>query len=209
MFRITCVILLSVPVAGCSESPPSQPSPWITSGPAPRPIVTGVSPARGSTGGGTPLKIIGTGFQAGATITLGGTRHFVSVHGTKHLSLTTLAHHAGIVDMIVTGPQGQVETFEAAFEYAAPEAFDFNGRWEDDHEPGFEVFIDGNAVMGFTCGGINTTLLSPLPVRLGAFSLTNDGGVEVLSGRIVTDGLAIGTIDTPGCGFGPWRAVRK
>jgi len=209
MLRIIGVILLSAAVAGCSEPPPSQPSPWITSGPAPRPVVTSVSPARGSTGGGTPLKIIGSGFQAGATVTLGGTRHFVSVHGTQQLSLTTHAHDAGLVEMVVTGPQGQVEKFDAAFEYTAPDTFDFNGRWEDDHEPGFEVFIAGNVVTGFTCGGINTTLLAPLLVRLGAFALNDDRGVEVMSGRIVTDGLAIGTVDTAACRFGQWRGVRK
>ena len=111
--------------------------------------------------------------------------------------------------MVVTGPQGQAEKFDAAFEYAPPETFDFNGRWEDDHDPGLQVFIAGNVVTGFTCGGTDTTLLTPLLVRLGAFSLINDRGVEVISGRILTDGIAVGAIETTACRQRTWRALKK
>jgi hypothetical protein len=211
MPRIICVIVLSAAVAGCSASPPTPPSAFIVpGGPIPRPIVTSVSPARGSTGGGTPVTIIGSGFQVGGAITLGGTRQVVSVHGSMHLSLTTTAHDAGIVEMVVTGPQGQVETFAAAFEYATPQALDFNGNWEGlDHGIEFQVVITGNVVTRITCGGVDVTLSAPLVVRNGAFSLTTGPGVDVVSGRIVSDRMAIGDINTTACPGSGWQAFRK
>jgi len=216
MLRI-CVILLSAAVAGCSDLLPVPPS-------SSRPIVTSVSPARGSTAGGTPVTIIGSGFQVGATVSLGGARQVVSFGGTTILYMRTVAHDAGVVEMVVTGPQGQAETFPAAFEYASPPTFDFNGSWEGiatRDAPGpwprswhqeIRVGVTGNVVtsINITCdGGAEWNLPAPLVVGLGGFSLTAGDGTEIISGRIVSDRHAIGTFDTAACGASSWTALRK
>jgi hypothetical protein len=89
--------------------------------PTPTPTVTAVSPASGSTGGGTPIIITGTNFQSGATVTVGGTAatSVVFVNATT-LTAVTPAHTAGNASVVVTNPSAQAGTLNPAFFYAAP-----------------------------------------------------------------------------------------
>ncbi|TMG40064.1 MAG: hypothetical protein E6H88_00515, partial [Chloroflexi bacterium] len=69
----------------------------------PPPTVTAVNPASGTTAGGTPITITGTGFAAGATATVGGSAATgVSVVSATQINATTPAHPAGVADVIVT-----------------------------------------------------------------------------------------------------------
>jgi Concanavalin A-like lectin/glucanases superfamily/Chitobiase/beta-hexosaminidase C-terminal domain/IPT/TIG domain/Fibronectin type III domain len=69
------------------------------------PTVTGVSPATGSTAGGTAVTITGTNFASGATVTFGSAAatNVVVVSGTS-ITATTPAGSAGAVAVTVTNP---------------------------------------------------------------------------------------------------------
>src|SRR4029079_12776947 len=88
---------------------------------APAPTVTGVSPATGSTAGGTAVTITGTNLLTGATVSIGGAAatSVVVVSGTS-ITATTPAHAAGAVSVIVTNPDLQNGTLASGFTYAAP-----------------------------------------------------------------------------------------
>jgi len=93
--------------------------------------VTEVSAGRGSTGGGTRLKIRGSNLTRGASVTFGNVK--VSSNGydprdepNTSLLITSPPHPAGVVDLVITTPDGILRLNEA-FEFVDQEAFDFNG----------------------------------------------------------------------------------
>ena len=85
------------------------------------PSITSVSPATGSSLGGTSVTITGAGFFANAKVgfaTSGGTSVVVSADGTQ-ITAKTPAHAAGIVDVVVTNPGGGKATKTGAFTFSA------------------------------------------------------------------------------------------
>ncbi len=91
------------------------------------PTIGTVSPTRGSVGGGTAIRISGTGFVAGqTTVTVGGTAATsVAVTGTTSLTAVTPAHAAGAVDLVVTTPGGSA-TRAGEFTFLATPTFTDN-----------------------------------------------------------------------------------
>ena len=84
----------------------------------PPPSVTQVSPSSGLATGGTSVTITGANFQGGATVTFGGT----AATGITFVNATTLtaatpAHAPGVVNVIVTNPDGQAATLAGGFTY--------------------------------------------------------------------------------------------
>ena len=89
-------------------------------GGAPAPNPTGISPASGTTGGGTPVTITGTGFAAGATVKFGGTSATgVTVGSSTSITATTPAHAAGTVDVVVTNTDSQSGTLSGGYTYTS------------------------------------------------------------------------------------------
>ncbi len=90
--------------------------------PTPAPTVTGVSPASGSTAGGQHVTITGTGFAAGATVTVGGqAATSVQVDSGTQITATTPAHPAGVADVVVTTIGGSSVTSAAdRYTYVTP-----------------------------------------------------------------------------------------
>ena len=87
--------------------------------PAPAPTVTSVSPASGSTLGGTAVTISGSGFVSGASATFGGAAlAAATVVNATTITGTTGAHAAGAVDVVVTNPDAQTGTCAGCFTYA-------------------------------------------------------------------------------------------
>jgi hypothetical protein len=86
----------------------------------PPPTVTAISPASGSTAGGTTVTLTGTSFASGATVTIGG----VAATGVTVLSSTSLravtgARAAGAADVVVT--VGSLSaTLPRGYTYAVP-----------------------------------------------------------------------------------------
>jgi hypothetical protein len=88
--------------------------------PAPAPTITTVSPTSGSTLGGTSVSVNGTNFQAGATVSFGGSPLTVTNITPTAITGTTSAHSAGSVSVVVTNPDAQLATCASCFTYVAP-----------------------------------------------------------------------------------------
>src|SRR5437899_12979443 len=106
--------------AACGTSSPAGPTgmPAATDGSqAPAPVVAAIQPDTGSTGGSTPVKIIGSGFQPGATVSVDGIQMgaFVLDSGTIHAS--TPPHGAGKAEVVVTNPDGASGRIANAYTY--------------------------------------------------------------------------------------------
>jgi len=90
------------------------------------PSITSITPNSASTAGGTVVNIVGTGFQTGATVTIGG----VAATDVNVVSATSItaktpvgpaSEEAGIpLDVIVTNPDGSSATLTRGFSYFAP-----------------------------------------------------------------------------------------
>lgn len=211
--------------SGCDNatgpSAPTSPNP-----PAVAPLnplsVSAVSPSKGSTGGGTAVTITGSGFQTGAFVTLGAIRQAANVENSATIRVTTPVHDVGPVEIVVTNPDGQAATFAGGYTYASPQSFDFNGAWEgfalahpdaqgrsapQHSDMGMRFTIENNRLTSLVCGGATLVFLSSPSVSAGAFSHT--GNDDVVTGRIVSDLSAVGTINTGACPTTRWTAARR
>jgi hypothetical protein len=113
--RFTSVAALAVALlaTSCSSTTPTEPTPTVVQ-------VTGISPAIGSTQGGTAVTIMGLGFATGATVTIGGVPATgVSVLGATSITAVAPARAAGPANVIVTvsGAQGVLPD---GFTYVVP-----------------------------------------------------------------------------------------
>jgi len=86
----------------------------------PAPTLSGISPTSGTTAGGTPVTVSGTGFLAGATLSLGGTAATnVVVSNSTTITATTPAHAAGAVNVVVTNTDSQSGTLTGGYTYSS------------------------------------------------------------------------------------------
>jgi hypothetical protein len=102
-------VVFGVLVVSCDERAlPTQPT-GLT--------ITRVEPGSGPTNGTFPLMIHGTGFESGATVTLGG--HTAAVTSVTPTSITATAppHAPGAVDVVVTIPSGGRATLVGGLRY--------------------------------------------------------------------------------------------
>ncbi len=92
----------------------------------PGPSITAINPTTGSTAGGTPMAITGSGFQNGPTVTIGGiAAKNVVVGSSTNITATTpvgpATEEAGLpMDVTVTNPDGLSTTKAGAFTYFVP-----------------------------------------------------------------------------------------
>ena len=141
----------------------------------PAPTVSSITPNTGTAAGATPVTITGTGFLAGAIVSLGGTAAAnVNVVGSTSITATTPAHASGAVSVVVTNTDTQSGTLNNGYTYTAsnpaptitsiaPNTGTANG--------GTAVTISGT---GFLAGAI---------VRIGGTAAT---GVNVMNGTSIT-----------------------
>ena len=82
-----------------------------------------MSPAAGSTAGGTTITLTGTNFVSGATVRVGGTAATsVAFVSATQLTARTPAGTAGARDVQITNPDGQSVTRTGAFTYTTTAA---------------------------------------------------------------------------------------
>lgn len=81
--------------------------------------VTSVVPSSGPAGVATAVRIVGTGFVSGATLTLDGVATNATFVSSVALTATAPAHPAGSIDIVVTNPGGQSSRLDAGFSYVA------------------------------------------------------------------------------------------
>lgn len=183
--------------------------------PVPQLVVATVSPKIGSTGGGTPVAITGTGFQeigfqSGVVVTFGDTAIKVLYVRIDTILAEAPAHVAGTLDVVVTNPDGQTARLAGGYTYALPQSFDFNGNWHGGHgDIPIRFTIQNDTLTSVGCGtSANLTLSPPRPVINGEFSFSREDGVAV-SGRIVSASAAVGTINIAPCTGATWYAERE
>jgi IPT/TIG domain/Putative Ig domain len=90
--------------------------------PAFAPIISSISPASGSTSGGTLVTVGGSNFHAGATVLFGAIAALaVTVGGATQIQAVAPDHNgAGIVDITVRNLDGETGTYVDSFTYTAP-----------------------------------------------------------------------------------------
>ena len=115
--------LLAVVVVtfGCGDSPaPPLTAPTPTPAPTSTALtVTVVAPSTGLAGVATPVRIGGTGFLTGATVTFDGVPAPATVVSSVSISTTAAAHALGTVDVVVTNPGGESSRLADGFAYVA------------------------------------------------------------------------------------------
>ena len=176
------------------------------------PVISELLPNIGSTGGGTTITIRFPGACCDAfTVTFDGSvRTFESGWPENEIYLTTPAHAAGTVEVIVTDQYGQ--SGSGTFTYASPATFDFNGDWQgwtDDFDGTPVVLtIRDNMVVSVSCGGVQSLTLDPPPVVAdGEFSFAGSGGVSI-TGKILSPRSAAGTVNMASCVNRRWSAEK-
>ncbi len=138
----------------------------------PPPSLTGVSPASGSTNGGTAVTLTGSNFVTGAMVKFGSAAAIsVVVVNSGSITAYTPAGAAGAATVTVTNPDGQSSSLSSAFTYALPPAL-----------------TSISPVIGPVGGGTSVTLTganfkSGATVTFGGVAGTN---VVVVSGTVIT-----------------------
>lgn len=84
------------------------------------PQITNVTPDKSVTAGGADVVITGSNFQAGATVTFGGTLGNVTAVVPNRIDCTTPAHVTGRADVVVTNPDFASDIRPLAMEFADP-----------------------------------------------------------------------------------------
>ena len=118
---VACYIAAAGLLVGSCDKTPTQPSNSLT--------VTRVEPSSGPTDTAFPVTIHGTGFESGATVTLGGQTAAVTSVTPSLITATAPPHAQGAVDVVVTNLRGRSATLVGGFAYVplavtsiAPEA---------------------------------------------------------------------------------------
>lgn len=168
----------------------------------PAPTISTISPKSGTTAGGTTVTITGTGFQAGATVTFGGTPGTgVAVVSSTRINVLTPAKATGKVAVVVTNPDAKNATVTDGFFYATPSTnADFytvtpcrvvdtrnaNGAWGG-------PILSPSQVRIFTVAGrcgIPSTAKSVV-VNVTSVSPTSAGGFQIFPGNSFPMGTSV------------------
>lgn len=81
-------------------------------------VVMAVRPTLGSTAGGTALTIVGTGFEPGAKVVIGGERaRQVEVLDSTRITAVSPVHDEGVVDVVVRNPGMPAAILAQGYEY--------------------------------------------------------------------------------------------
>jgi hypothetical protein len=81
-----------------------------------KPVVTSVSPSSGAVVGGGTVTISGSGLVGATSVTMGGAAAVITANSDTAITVTTPAHAAGVVPVVVTSPFG---TATGSFTYVA------------------------------------------------------------------------------------------
>ena len=148
----------------------------FTLGPAP--AIVGVSPAVGSSSGGTSVTITGSNFALGAIVQFGNvTAPNVIVDSSVQISVITPPHATGVTDVTVRNPDNQSATSASAFNFVPPPSISSvspnNGSLSggtvltiigSDFQGGAAVFIGGTAAASVTIQS-STQILATTPAH--------------------------------------------
>lgn len=150
----------------------------------PAPTLTSISPTAGALAGGATLTLTGTGFITGATVKVGGVTCTSPVVGSSTSATCTLpAGAAGVVDVVLTNPDGQAVTLSSSFTYQAAPTIT-------------SVVLPGGPLAGGTTVDINgTNFLAGLTVTVGGNPCTAQTLVSSILVQCTVDAHAAGAVD--------------
>ena len=176
------------------------------------PAIAVLTPDTGSTGGSTPLKISGSGFQSGAVVLVDGIAMSAYVLDSRTIYACTPPHDGGKVDVVVTNPNGLSDWRTGAYTYASPRTFDFNGDWigvaGSEHQMELRFTIRNDMLVNVSCGRRTVTFSAAPAVLDGEFTIVRSDGLGI-SARIVSATEAVGTINMEPCPYTNWIATRS
>jgi Tfp pilus assembly major pilin PilA len=130
------------------------------------PTTTSISPNSGSTGGGTLVTVVGSGFVPGMTISFDGVSSgTVQVLDATHATAVTPAHASGSVDVVVDNGVGSA-TLSNGYTYAS----------------GAPTLSGISPATGSTAGGTSITLTG---ANLSAVTAVTVGGISASSVVVV------------------------
>ena len=95
------------------------------------PLISTVSPASGASGGGTPIRLEGTGFAADARVLFNGVDAVVVSAEATALEVRTPAGAVGPASVTVVNPQGRSFTLEGAFRYVTARVLTLQPGWNN------------------------------------------------------------------------------
>ena len=114
----------------------------------------GTLPATGhsrSTGGSTPLKISGSGFQPGAVVLIDGIAMSAFVLDSQTIYACAPPHDGGKADVVIMNPDGSSALMTNGYTFISPRLFDFNGDWigvaGSEHQMELRFTVRDNALM--------------------------------------------------------------
>jgi IPT/TIG domain len=177
------------------------------------PAIAVLSPDTGSTGGSTPLKISGSGFQPGAVVLIDGIAMSAFVLDSRTIYACAPPHDAGKADVVVMNPNGSSAMMTNGYTFVSPRLFDFNGDWigvaGSEHQMELRFTVRDNVLVSVSCGTSGAVTFAPPPrVEHGEFSVVRGDGVGI-SARIVSATEAVGTINLEPCPYTNWIATRS
>lgn len=133
----------------------------ITFIPGPAPTVSSISPSSGARAGGTNVTITGTGFQSGATVTIGGaSATSVTVVDDTQITAVTPVGGSAAANVVVTNVDTQFATLVGGFVYDPPTITSLSSN-------------SGTTAGGQTVTATGTGFIAPVTVTVGGASATN------------------------------------
>jgi hypothetical protein len=111
------ILAVAAITIGCDKSPSAPTSPAAAVAPSAAPTVTAISPESGFTSFPSEIRVSGTGFVVGATVTLDGVAAVVSKVTSTEITARTPPHARGTVDVVVTNPDRQNATLPRAYTF--------------------------------------------------------------------------------------------
>ena len=116
----TCILTATQGSVGI-YSPAEPVTVSFTFSATPAPTVTAISPATGTTSGGTPVTVTGTGFISGATVSIRGVAaSSVVVVNSTTITAVTPGGAVGLATVTVTNPDNQLGSLVNGYNYIDP-----------------------------------------------------------------------------------------
>jgi hypothetical protein len=170
--------------------------------PGPPPTLTSVVPNVGSTAGRTTVRISGSGFEPGMTVTLGGSTIRPTVRNGNEVYVLTEPGGAGVHDVVLINPDGQSATRTAGYTYASAASFNLNGTWEgragDHWDFAFRFIVNDDVITVISCEQATLPFSRPLSLRTETFAAVEQG-IVVFAGAFVSESHGTGTVILPPC----------
>ncbi|HEY5162226.1 MAG TPA: glycoside hydrolase family 44 protein [Terriglobales bacterium] len=165
---------------------------------APPPVISTVIPSSGPAVGGTAITITGSGFQGGATVSIGGTAATgVTVVNATQITASTPAHAASTVNVAVTNPDTLTGTLSNGYTYVAAPAvslsattINFGAQRMNTSTAASSVTLTNSGTASLTIGSVTVS---------GSLSETNNCPASLSAGANCVIALAPTALtETPG-----------